>query len=121
MKTFGKFLIGVVVLMFFGCSNEDDKVSIIENCTRIKDAKILAEGEGCCAVFGAGVYRFENELYTVQGFCSCDEFFLFTTKNPINCDGIELCDEVEFENIQNCLSQLKFYENAEYLFNITLD
>ena len=34
-----------------GCSGGDDDASIIEDCSWIKDAKILAEGEGCCAVF----------------------------------------------------------------------
>ena len=76
------------VNIFLGCSSEDSPASILQDCSRIKDAKILSDGEGCCAVFGASVYKYDNELYTVWGFCSCNEFLVSTATNPINCDGL---------------------------------
>jgi hypothetical protein len=93
----------------------------VQDCSRIKDAKILADGEGWCAVKGFAVYMFDNELYTVQGFCSCNEFILFSSNNPINCDSLELCDFENVVDIQKCILDLKFYENAEYLFNVSFE
>jgi len=121
MKQAQILILGFTLMLLLGCSNKDNFESLKEDCSRIRDGKIFLKEEGCCLSFGYAVYRFENELYTVQGDCSCPEFLCFPGYKPTNCEGIALCDNEEgWENIQNCIREMQFYENAEHLFNVSI-
>jgi len=121
MKTIKSLLFYLFFLFILGCTNEESNEAIIQDCALAQNAKVLSEGEGCCAIYGASVYRFDGELYIVQGYCSCNEFIPSFTTAPKNCNGDKICEEIEFEDIQNCLSDLRFYKNAEFLFNISIE
>lgn len=105
MKLFTFILISSLVLLS-ACSGKES-ISLLDDCDRFANDKILTKEEREAADFYSDIFRLDGEIYAVCYCDICDKVFL----GAIDCDGNPFCGTAG-----GCIDN--FFINAEYLFTV---
>ena len=104
-------ILGLLAIVFIASSCHETCIEL-EDCYSIDDALTTEEINTSCIY--DNVYRYNDEMYTINICCVCDMLLM-----AYDCDGNALCDIENTSVLNDCMTE--FFENAEYLFSVEVD